>query len=77
MKQIIEEMYAFVATESDGSEGVIGMNMNEQWFPFMGADMDRVKSLYPFALKVGVPFRVMKFTNKVDITEEVKRVCET
>jgi len=80
MKEIIDEIFAFVATEEDGSEGVIASAMNGQWFPFVGADMARVKSLYPLAKMVeketGRPFKILHFTSKKDITAEVERVCK-
>ncbi|MFA6972511.1 MAG: hypothetical protein WC208_14095 [Gallionella sp.] len=80
MDKIINEIFAFVATETDGSEGIIGMNLDGQWFPLVGANMARVNSLYPVAkeiqLRTGRPFRVLKFSNKQDITEEVRRASE-
>ena len=80
MNEIINEMFAFVATEADGSEGVIASSVNGQWFPFVGADMNRVKSLYPLAKEVerdtGCKFKIMKFSKKEDITAEVERVCK-
>lgn len=81
MDKIINEIFAFVATEKDGSEGIIGARLGEdQWMPFVGADMDRVRSLYPIAEQVsrvaGRPFKILKFSNKQDITEEVRRASE-
>lgn len=80
MPDKIESMYAFVATEDDGTEGVMGANVGGQWFPFVGADLSRVKSLYPIAKNVsktiGKPFKILHFTSKKDITEEVRRGYE-
>lgn len=61
----IEELYAFVAMEKDG-EGILGMLMpNNQWIPFIGADMERVNQLRPFAEKIaevkGIKYEVRKF----------------
>lgn len=73
----IESMFAFVA-QSDEGEGVMAaqMIMHGQltMMPLVGADMIRVKTLYPLAKEIseksGRPFRVYRFDNKVDITQE-------
>ena len=71
----IECLFAFVAENEEG-EGVMGVGSPMGLVPLVGADMSRVKSLYPIAIDVskitGIPFRVVKFTNRQDITEEVK-----
>jgi hypothetical protein len=76
VKLVIEEMFAFVAEDEQG-EGVMGFmdSRNMQWVPLVGADMDRVSSLYPIAVDIslisGKPFKVLKFSKREDITEEV------
>lgn len=80
MEKKIDEMFAFVATEKDGQEGIIGAELNGRFLPLVGADMARVVSLYPFAAALAehskVPLKVVKFTNKTDITEEVRLEAE-
>lgn len=76
----IDEMYAFVASDDEG-EGIMGMRMpNGDWMPFVGADMQRVYSLYPVAEDIskvsGKPFKIIKFSNRTDITEQVKDECK-
>ena len=41
----IEALYAWVATEPDGGEGVCSMQIGEVHMPIVGADMERVESL--------------------------------
>lgn len=74
----INELYAFVVVDpKDGNEGIIGWKFGDQWMPFVGADMKRIKSLLPFAKtiasKTGVPFRILRFRVREDITAEMKK----
>ena len=43
--------------------------------PMVCADEERIKSILPMAIKIsemsGQPFRVIKFTNRKDITEQL------
>jgi len=76
--QKIEEMFAFVAEDEDG-EGIMGFKMpgGGTLMPMVGADMARVKSLYPIAEHVskltGKSFRVLKFSTREDITDDIKK----
>ena len=71
-------MYAFVAKNEEG-EGIIAaeqvINGRSMLLPLVGADMERVKSLYPLAEKIckiqNVSFKIYSFDNRVDITQEV------
>jgi len=61
--QKIETLYAWVASEPDGGEGLAGFLGPEGWMPLIGADLARIESLrhvaedvarvtgYPVALK--------------------------
>ena len=74
----INEMFAFVSIDSkySGDEGVMGIFTNGKWVPLIGADMDRVVSLLPYAdiisKKTNIPYRILKFSKREDITEMVK-----
>lgn len=71
MKKLkIEQMFAFVAYDEEG-EGVMGFKVSDGWMPMVGADMDRVKSLLPVAVAMGVDFKILKFEGRVDITDQV------
>lgn len=50
----ITEMFAFIATEKDGTEGILGFQTdNGVMMPLVGADMDRVDSVKGFAKLIG------------------------
>lgn len=62
----ITKMWAYTITEDNGDEGIIAFTMdNGMWMPLVGADMDRVVSLQPYAEKtakiVGKPYNLLKF----------------
>lgn len=71
--QAIEAMYAWVVTEPDGGEGVAGMNIPSLggMVPLVGADMDRIMSLRPYAQQVkqltGYPVRLVRFSSREDL----------
>lgn len=76
MNKKITEMFAFVA--EDNGEGVMGAMTNSGiMMPLVGADMARVTSLYPWAMRIkettGKPFKILKFSTREDITEQVKK----
>jgi len=65
----IEEMYAFIATEEDGQEGICAFQIKSGlWMPMVGADLKRVDSLRPMAKAIakatGKRIEVCKFTNR-------------
>ena len=47
--QKIAALYAWIAEERDGGEGVCSAFIGGVQMPLIGADMDRVASLRPFA----------------------------
>jgi hypothetical protein len=62
----ITEMFAFVATDKNGDEGVMGFLAEDgAWVPLVGADMDRVDSLRPIARKIkmvaGMDYKILHF----------------
>jgi len=70
--QAIEAMYAWVATERDGGEGVLGMDIGLGGVtPLVGADMDRMRSLRPYAEQLkrvtGRPVRLVRFSRREDL----------
>lgn len=60
----IDELYAFIAVDKDG-EGVMAFKEGGIWIPMIGADMERVDSLKPFAdhlsKKSGIPYEIRRF----------------
>lgn len=60
------EMFAFVATEKNGDEGLIAAQTEDgSWMPLVGSDLARVHSLIPVAEGIkqatGVDYRVLHF----------------
>ncbi len=74
----VDELFAFVTSEHQPEghqEGIIGVATKEGWMPLVGADMERVNSIVAF-LKThkiydAIPYRIYRFSNKEDITNEV------
>lgn len=69
MELKIDEMYAFIATEDDGQEGICAFQSQPGvWLPMVGADLKRVDSLRPMAKAIakatGKRIEVCKFTNR-------------
>jgi hypothetical protein len=73
----IETITAYIAVDENGDEGVIGMYTPAGWMPFIGADEDRMNSLFPRAVEIcaagGRQFKVLRFSQMTDITEELKQ----
>jgi hypothetical protein len=69
----IDALYAWVATEADGGEGVCAADINGMMMPLVGADMDRIKLLRPFAIRIraasGRPMRLVRFGQREDLEE--------
>jgi hypothetical protein len=70
----IEEMYAFVAEENGPEdEGIIGLSAGKWILPLVGADMDRVTALRPYAQDIanrtGKKIKLIHFTNRVEMEE--------
>lgn len=46
----IQQLYAFIATDAMGVEGVMAfVDNNGNWLPMVGADLSRIESLRPVA----------------------------
>jgi protein gp37 len=69
----IDALYAWVATEPDGGEGVCSFQLGNTHMPLVGADMDRIKSLRRFAEIIrrasGCPIRLVRFSTREDLEE--------
>jgi len=74
----IEEMYAIVARDENGDEGIMGASMiiegQPMMMPLVGADVERVKQWIPKAKQLadmsGTSFRIFRFRDKEDVTED-------
>ncbi len=69
--QSIDALYAWIVTEPDGGEGVASAFLGGTHMPLIGADMDRIKSLRPFAEIVrkmtGYPVRLVRYGSREDL----------
>jgi hypothetical protein len=69
--QTIDALFAWVATEPDGGEGVCSAQIGDIHMPLVGADMDRIKSLRPYAELArrasGYPVRLVRFAHREDL----------
>lgn len=69
--QTIDALYAWVATEPDGGEGVCSALIGDTHYPLVGADMDRIKSYRQHAELIhrttGYPVRLVRFSRRDDL----------
>lgn len=67
----IQTIKAFIATNDDGTEGVISMQIGDVHMPFVCADDKRVKDLKPHAIKIaketGKTVKLAKFSVRENI----------
>lgn len=79
----IEVLYAFISQGPEG-EGVMAASLpidgQMMMMPLVGSDLKRVKIMLPIArqiaLAVGQTFKVYRFENKVDVSEEIELYSE-
>lgn len=76
----INEIYAYIATETDGKEGVLGGIFEGRALPFIGADLSRMESLRPYAQLVadekGIDVKMVHFKQRVDVKTLVPNTDE-
>jgi hypothetical protein len=64
----IDEVYAFVAIDEDGDEGVCAFYGPTGWMPMVCADQARVDQMRPIAEEIarqgGKPIQLFKFSKK-------------
>jgi hypothetical protein len=69
--QAISVLYAWIATEPDGGEGVCSAQIGDTHMPLVGADLDRIKSLRQWAeaarRATGYPVRLVRFGSREDL----------
>ena len=77
---VIEKITAFVSDAPDGDEGIIGFKSGNSILPMIGADQTRVREYYLMAKEISVlygrPFKVIQFTQRTDITQELKTLYD-
>lgn len=67
----VTEVYAFLAVDTDGAEGVPAAELGDMVMPLIAADADRLESLRPMAQSLassyGMKITVVRFTNREDV----------
>lgn len=72
----IDEMFAFIAENEPGEEGVTGITVSsfsgsDIFMPLVGADMERMESLKQVAKELaattGKPIKLVKFSKREEI----------
>jgi len=73
---LVTELFAFIAEEEPGEEGVMGVMVNGTWTPLIGADMNRIHSLKPIADQISeasrLPYKLLHFKLEGEITDLTK-----
>ena len=70
----IEEMFAFIVLDdADNTEGIPALNHDGMAYPMVGADMEMVEKLRPYAERIARRLKkkitLVKFTNRVELEE--------
>jgi hypothetical protein len=66
----IDGLWAWIATEDDGQEGVLGQATRIGWLPLIGADKDRIESYRDIAQGIaylGTHVQLVQFTTRTDL----------
>lgn len=76
-KNVIKKLTAFVSIDEKGNEGVLAAQLGTTTLiPLIGNDEDFI-SLIPIAISIskhsGMPIRIIEFSIRRDITEEVMK----
>lgn len=72
----ITTLKAFIATEDDGTEGIVGMTMGEGFFmPFVCADDKRAEWLKPYAMQIASELGKKIQLAKFSIREDIEEIC--
>jgi hypothetical protein len=71
--QSIDRIYAWIAVEPDGGEGILSAQIGEVHMPLVGADKERIESLREYAkmihLKTLYPIKLVVFETKTILEE--------
>ena len=67
----MEQIFAFVADDFDGVEGIVGMPFDGKFLPLVGADTELMEKLRPVAHEIaehtGKEVRLVRFIKRVDL----------
>jgi hypothetical protein len=69
----ITEMFVFVAEDDDRGEELLGVKRHGRWVPLVATDPQRVPELIPLAEQSERPYRILRFSQREDITEKLPK----
>ena len=71
---VVEELFAFIAVDDDGDEGVIAAKMGDMMMPLVFADLARLPTFAPIADAVskatGVDYKLKHFQLLGEVSDE-------
>lgn len=75
---VINEVHAIVSVDpKDANEGVIATLLNDAWMPLISADNERLEFIIKEAERLskaaGISYKVIRFSSREDVTEQVKK----
>lgn len=70
---VVDELFACIATDEDGDEGVMAAQLGDTWLPLVAADLIRIQQYIPVANATGVDYKIKHFQLLGDISEEYIR----
>lgn len=68
----IAEIWVYVV-EDEGSESLMGVQRGGQRAPLVAPDRQQAEALRPLADRAGRPYRLLRFTEREDITDRLPR----
>jgi hypothetical protein len=75
--QRIDRLYAWIAVEPDGGEGVCSARIGDIHYPMVGADRARIESMREYAQEIaklsGRRIRLVEFTGRVVIEDDLQK----
>jgi hypothetical protein len=69
----ITEIFVFVAEDADQGEELLGVKRHGRWMPLVGTDPQRTAELIPLAEQSDRPYRILRFSQREDITEKLPK----
>lgn len=66
----IENVYAYLCDDDDGTEGIPAIRVNGAWMPLVAADMGKLELMRPFAQELankGKPVTLVRFSERTVI----------
>jgi hypothetical protein len=69
----ITEMFVFVVEDEDRGEELLGVRRHGRWVPLVATDRQRTAEMIPVAEQADRPYRILRFSQREDITEKLPK----